>query len=546
MKLSSLVKAMATDGNCQQIKSVSFPDMLKQSDTIKSIPEENKNSGIFYGNSEYTEFYLDPDIASVHYKSQDVKPSGIFVAVPGHRADGHDFVDMAIEKGAFAIVVQKKTVKDSIIIEVENTRKALGRIAAEFYGNPSEKLVIIGITGTNGKTTTAYLIESILQTAGFKTGVIGTINCRYSGKTFPSPVTTPESLDLQKILSEMVIDGVTHVVMEVSSHAIDLFRIEGCFFDSAVFTNLTQDHLDYHKNMESYWAVKKKLFTESLAAGPKKEKAFTVINCDDERGKALSGILSTKCIKTGSDSECDIYASNSRIDTLGIKALISTPESTFSIESELVGKHNIENIMSAAGVASGLGISSEIIKKGIKSLSVIPGRLEKINNEAGISVYVDYAHTPDALKNVLLSLRPIVKGRLICVFGCGGDRDKTKRPLMGELAGDLSDFAVITSDNPRTEDPTEIINQIITGIKRNKIDRYEPTAPSLFSDKKGYVVEPDRKKAIHLGINIAKAGDVVLIAGKGHETYQLIGKDSFPFDDRLEAGFALSQIKAAS
>lgn len=513
MKLSSLAKAITIDGNYQQIKS---------------------------------DFYLDPDIGSIHYRAQDVKPSGLFVAIAGRRADGYDFIDMAIGKGASAIVVQKPVVKNSIIIEVENTRKALGRIAAKYYGNPSEKLVIIGITGTNGKTTTAYLVESILHAAGFKTGVIGTINCRYSGKTFPSPVTTPESLDLQEILSKMVIDGITHVVMEVSSHAIDLFRIESCFFDAAVFTNLTQDHLDYHENMENYWAVKKKLFTESLVTGPKKEKAFAVINCDDEKGKVLSDILSVKSITTGSDSGCTVYAIDSTINVMGIKALISTPESSFTIESDLVGKHNIENIMSAIGVASGFGISSEIIKKGIESLSVISGRLERIKNEAGISVYVDYAHTPDAIKNVLLSLRPIAKGRLICVFGCGGDRDRTKRPLMGELAAGLSDFAVITSDNPRTEDPMEIISQILTGIKQNKIHRYESTETSLLLDKKGYVVEPDRKKAIHLGINIAKAGDVVLIAGKGHETYQLIGKDSFPFDDRQEARFALSHIKTAS
>lgn len=485
----------------------------------------------------------DPDIGSIHYRAQDVKPSGLFVAICGHKADGHDYIDAAMEKGASAIVVQKKIVKNAVIIEVENTRKALGRIAAQYYGNPSEKLVIIGITGTNGKTTTAYLVESILKTAGFKTGVIGTINCRYSGKTFPSPVTTPESLDLQQILSEMLNDGITHVVMEVSSHAIDLFRIESCFFDAAVFTNLTQDHLDYHKNMESYWEVKKKLFSESLVTGPKKEKAFAVINCDDKRGKVLSGNLSAKCIKTGSDTGHTVYATNSTINARGIKTLISTPKSSFEIESDLVGKHNVENIMSAAGVAFGLGISPETIKKGIESLSVIPGRLERINSKTGISVYVDYAHTPDALKNVLLSLRPIAKKRLICVFGCGGDRDKTKRPLMGEEVARLSDIAVITSDNPRTENPMKIIEQILTGIKRSNINRYEPTEYRLLTDKKCYFVEPDREKAIHLGIKIAKAGDIILIAGKGHETYQLIGKDSFPFDDRQKASSALLQIE---
>jgi UDP-N-acetylmuramoyl-L-alanyl-D-glutamate--2,6-diaminopimelate ligase/murE/murF fusion protein len=543
LKLSYLVEAINIDGNYQQIKSVSFPNVHIHSDAIKIKSGENLYSGIFQQHPENTDYCLDPDIGSIHYKAQDVKPSGLFVAIPGHRADGHDFIDMAIDKGASAIVVQKEVAKYSIIIEVENTRKALGRIAAKFYGNPSEKLVVIGITGTNGKTTTAYLVESILKAAGFKTGVIGTINCRYSGKTFPSPVTTPESLDLQQILSEMLTDGITHVVMEVSSHAIDLSRIESCFFDAAVFTNLTQDHLDYHKDMESYWEVKKKLFTESLPTGPKKKTAFAVINCNNEKGKELSGNLSVKCIKTGYDPGCSVFASDSNINVTGIKTSISTHKSSFEIKSGLVGKHNIENIMSAVGVALGLGISSEIIKKGIESLSVIPGRLERINNKSGISVYVDYAHTPDALKNVLLSLKPITKRNLICIFGCGGDRDKTKRPLMGELVANLSDFAIVTSDNPRTEDPIKIIEQILTGIKKNKIEKYEPTGGELSIDKRGYLVEPDRKKAIHLGIKIAGIGDVVLIAGKGHETYQLIGKDSFPFDDRQEARLALLQLE---
>ena len=490
-------------------------------------------------------FSPDPDIGSIHYRAQDVRPGGLFVAIPGHKSDGHAFVDEAIARGAAAIVVQKPIKKNSVIIEVGNTRKALGSIAAKYYGNPSEKLVLIGITGTNGKTTITYLIESILKAAGFKAGVIGTINYRFSGKTFPNPVTTPESLDLQRILSEMGKGGITHVVMEVSSHAIDLFRIESCFFDAAVFTNLTRDHLDYHKDMEAYWICKKKLFTELLFSGPKNKKAFAVINCNDKKGKELSGVIKNRCITTGSYAECTVHCTDFIPGVEGIKAFISTPQGAFEVKSNLVGKHNVENILCAAGAASGFGISPEIIKRGIESVSVIPGRLERIDSDSGASVYVDYAHTPDALKNVLQSLRPMTKGRLISVFGCGGDRDRTKRPLMGEIAATLSDLAVITSDNPRTEDPVEIINQISAGISQNKIHRYEPEELTPFFNKRGYAVEPDRKKAIRLSIKTAREGDIVLIAGKGHETYQIIGKETIPFDDREEARFAVSSSNTA-
>ena len=492
------------------------------------------------------DFSPDPDIGSVHYRAQDVRPGGLFVAIQGHAADGHDFVDEAISRCASAVVVQRPMKKNSVIIEVSNTRKALGSIAAKYYDNPSEKLTLIGITGTNGKTTITYLVESILLTAGFKAGVIGTINYRYSGKTFPNPVTTPESLDLQRILSEMQNEGITHVVMEVSSHAIDLFRIESCFFDAAVFTNLTRDHLDYHKDMEAYWICKKKLFTELLFSGPKKEKAFAVINCDDKRGKELAGtLIKNRCITTGSYAGCTVYCTDFIPGVEGIKALISTPQGDFEVKSNLVGKHNVENILCAAGAASGFGISPEIIKRGVESVSVIPGRLERINSDSGVSVYVDYAHTPDALKNVLLSLRPMTKGRLISVFGCGGDRDRTKRPLMGEIAATLSDLAVITSDNPRTEDPVEIISQISAGISQNKIHHYETEELTPFFNKRGYAVEPDRKKAIYLSIKTAREGDIVLIAGKGHETYQIIGKNTIPFDDRQEAKLAVSSADQA-
>jgi UDP-N-acetylmuramoyl-L-alanyl-D-glutamate--2,6-diaminopimelate ligase len=515
---------------------------MKLSELVKAV-RETKGSGSAPV-LDNTDLPYDPEIESLHYRAQDVRPAGLFVAITGHSADGHDFIDEAIGRGASAVILQKPVAKNSIAIQVENTRKALGKAAAKFYGDPSIKLSVIGITGTNGKTTTSYLIESILSSAGHRVGVIGTINYRFSGKTYPNPVTTPESLDLQRILSEMAEDGITHVVMEVSSHALDLFRTEGCFFDAAIFTNLTHDHLDYHRDMETYWSCKKKLFTEILASGPKSEKAFAVINCDDIRGRELSETLSIKCIKTGSSSACNLYPLKSAISQEGIEAVISTPAGSFHFKSSLVGKHNIENILCAAGLAAGLAISPEITAIGIESLRVIPGRLERIDNNLKRSVYVDYAHTPDALKNVLLSLRPITEGRLICVFGCGGDRDRTKRPLMGQIAASLSDIAIITSDNPRTEDPLGIIKEITDGVKREKIVRYEPSVLTTGLNGRGYVTEPDRRRAIQLGIKVSRPGDTVLIAGKGHEDYQITGVTKNHFDDREEAKLSLSLINS--
>jgi len=379
----------------------------------------------------------DPDISSVHYRAQDVKPGGLFVAIPGLAADGHDFIDQARMRGALAIISQKpvqpdnsvtqntgqvkaKQIKKNLtIIEVDNSRKALAEISAAFFGNPSQKLNIIGITGTNGKTTTAYLIESMLSTAGLKTGVIGTINYRYMGKVFENPVTTPESLDLQKIMSEMLKEGVTHVVLEVSSHAIDLFRVENCWIDTGVFTNLTQDHLDYHGDMNSYWLCKKRMFAEYLPSGPKKERALAVINRDNPKGRELFNILPVRGISTGHSADNTIWPKNIKHDLSGIAGNISTPAGSFDFKSPLVGKHNIENILSATGVGTSLDLSLDDIKAGIENVFFIPGRLERITGNNGRFVYVDYAHTPDALGNVLTSLKAVSDKKIICVFDAG-------------------------------------------------------------------------------------------------------------------------------
>ncbi|MBU4414933.1 MAG: UDP-N-acetylmuramoyl-L-alanyl-D-glutamate--2,6-diaminopimelate ligase, partial [Proteobacteria bacterium] len=491
--------------------------------------------------------FPDYEIGSIHYRAQEVKRNGLFVAVNGFKADGHDFIDEALTRGASAIVTQKSVNKDSVIIEVENTRRVLAAISASFYGNASEKLFIIGITGTNGKTTTAYIIESILAEAGLKVGVIGTINYRYSGRVFPNPMTTPESLDLQRILAEMHENGITHVVLEVSSHAIDLHRIDCCRIDIGVFTNLSREHLDYHGDMDSYWFCKKRLFTEHLKTGPKKGRTLSVVNCDDKRGKELYDLLSEapdsmSVISTGSAADKMIWPDNIKYSLTGITGRVLTKLGTFDFRSPLAGEHNLENILSATGVGIALGLSPASIKAGIEKTGWIPGRLEFIPNKTGKFVFVDYAHTPDALEHVLSSLKSIKDnkiGRIICVFGCGGDRDRGKRPKMGEIAGRFCDLAIITSDNPRTEDPIGIISQIVEGIKQTSSKKYTLLELTNGIQEKGYVIEPDRREAIKLGITSGSPGDIILIAGKGHETYQLIKGETFPFDDRDEAREAL-------
>ncbi len=481
----------------------------------------------------------DPEIGSVHCMSTDVVPGGLFIAVPGLTADGHDYIDDALAKGASAVVVQKPVSRDITVVEVKDTRKALAELSAKFYGYPSTSMTVIGLTGTNGKTTTSFLIESILEKAGFRTGVIGTVNYRHSNKIFDNPMTTPESLDLQRILHEMATSGVTHVVLEVSSHAIDLGRVDSCWFDVCLFTNLTQDHLDYHENMSSYWACKKRLFTDHLSNSPKADTAIAVINCNNDRGQELLKTLSVKCLSVGFSDDYTIRAERIENSLSGISCTISIPEADINIRSSLVGTFNIENILCAAGAGHALGISPEIIKKGLESFQSVPGRLERISDSGNRFIFVDYAHTPDALENVMSTLKTVSDGKMISVFGCGGDRDSTKRPLMGKIAGKYSDLTVITSDNPRTEDPLKIIRQILDGTQQVSAHEYDKKELENNFNNKGYVVEPDRRKAIQLGISMSSPGDTVLIAGKGHETYQIIGEKTIPFDDRVEAKIAL-------
>jgi UDP-N-acetylmuramoyl-L-alanyl-D-glutamate--2,6-diaminopimelate ligase len=485
----------------------------------------------------------DPDILSIHYRSGDVVPGGLFVALKGQQADGHRYIEDAVSQGAAAIVLSDRPEKDVgvPVIQVENTRKALATISSKFYADPSATLTVIGITGTNGKTTTAYLIEAILQKTGTAVGVIGTVNYRYQKQEFPNPLTTPESLDLQRILAEMKSAGVTHVIMEVSSHGVALDRVWNCWFDVGVFTNLSQDHLDFHKDMENYWSCKKMFFTDCLMNGPKREKVKAVINIDHDRGRDLAGEISNimTVIPVGQEKTGMVHPVCVSLDQTGIKGVIRCPAGEAVIDSRLVGRFNLENILCAAGVSVAMDVPVDAMAQSIRSFNRVPGRLESIANHSGRHVFVDYAHTPDALENVLSTFREILSGRLICIFGCGGDRDKTKRPQMGRIAVEYADLVIITSDNPRTENPNAIIADILKGVEPFGLGRYHPSEIKNGFEGKCFVVEPDREKAIFLGIRASHEGDTILIAGKGHEPYQIIGKQVFPFDDREKAIQAL-------
>src|SRR3989304_4537454 len=423
----------------------------------------------------------------------------LFVAIPGEHVDGHSFVPRAVSAGAIAVLAEKETPAiEATQVIVPDVREAISKASDIFYGQPSKSLVTIGVTGTNGKTTTTYILESILRKAGHNPGVIGTVNYRYNGKTLPAPHTTPQAPELHKILREMKDAGVTHCVMEVSSHALEQKRAADCRFRAGVFTNLTHDHLDYHKTMEEYFRCKSILFEMLSASG-----GASVVNIDDPWGSLLAdrfaGAVSLN-LKEGAS----IYPKSASLLEGGTEAVISTPGGDLRVSSHLVGEYNLQNIMGAIGVAVSLGIGPGAVGEGIGSLERVPGRLEKLES-AGNGVfraYVDYAHTSDALQRALLALRPVTSGRLITVFGCGGNRDRLKRPKMGEIATRLSDFTIVTSDNPRDEDPLEIIKEIEAGIKGVK--KFSHAAqPS----GKGYMVVPDRMEAISKAVGLAAKGD---------------------------------------
>ncbi|PKN04903.1 MAG: UDP-N-acetylmuramoyl-L-alanyl-D-glutamate--2,6-diaminopimelate ligase [Deltaproteobacteria bacterium HGW-Deltaproteobacteria-9] len=481
------------------------------------------------------------DVSSVCYAADQCKSGSLFVAIQGLVHDGHDFIRQALDNGARFIVHQKDIhVPDGVMaIRVPDSRRALGQLAKNYFGDPSSRLTLIGITGTSGKTTVAYLLESILTAAGFSCGVLGTVNYRYNGKTIPAPNTTPESFEMQKILSEMQSSGVTHVIAEISSHALDLRRVDDCAFDLGIFTNLSPEHLDYHHDMEDYFRAKKRFFTEILPQSKKSSPRKMVINRDDPWGRRLFGEIGMSALSYGLEKGNETTVDSEEITLEGIKALISLSGRKIAVTSRLIGRFNLSNILAAAAAASALGVAPSATEAGINHMSLVPGRLERIDSTAGVHVFVDYAHKPDALKQVLQNLDKLKQKRILTVFGCGGNRDRAKRPLMGETASRYSNLTILTSDNPRKEEPLAIIGEIEAGIDRQKTVKVSPDHPELPQGMNAYMVIADRKSAITAAVNLAEAGDIVLIAGKGHEDYQIFGTKKIPFDDRIVAKQAL-------
>ena len=459
----------------------------------------------------------DLEIVGIVYDSRSAKAGTLFVAIRGEKTDGNKFVSDAISRGAIAIA-SEQTIPGALPsvfpwIQVADARKTLAITAANYFGRPAGVLKLIGVTGTNGKTTTCYLVDSILRAAGCEVGLLGTIGHRLVRETRSAANTTPESLDLQGFLADVVRAGGTHAVLEASSHALAMDRLWGCPFAVAIFTNLTRDHLDYHETFEDYFAAKRRLFEGTGGAAP----AATVINRDDEYGKQLIS-LSARTLTYGLESGADVTTRKPALSFSGIECTVETPIGKIEIQSKLVGRANVYNILAAIGAGVALHLSPEVIAAGVAQLSEVPGRFERIDLGQPFHVVVDYAHTDDALRNLLATTKSLnPEGRIITLFGCGGDRDRTKRPLMGEAAGRSSDIVVLTSDNPRSEDPLLIINDAIVGVQRTKAK---------------ILVEPDRKRAIEIALDQARAGDIVLLAGKGHETTQVLRDRTLDFDDR--------------
>lgn len=456
---------------------------------------------------------LDIEIDNIQYDSRKVGKNDLFICVKGFTVDGHKFIDMAIEKGAKAFLVQEDIQRDGVtFIKVKNTREDMAKVADNFYNHPSQRFDVIGVTGTNGKTSITTFLNEILTSADNKVGLIGTIKISDGDKEIESNSTTPESRDLQDYFDQMINNGCKYCAMEVSSHALALNRVAQTKYKVGVFTNLTPDHLDFHKDLEDYRNAKEKLFYMTTNAN--------VINIDDEGGKVIyKNIknLDTKYYTYAIDHEADFMAKDIKIEARGVSYKLVTPTYEEDIFVPVPGKFTVYNTLAVIAACYALEIPKEIVLNGLKNTGGVAGRFEAISNETGISVIVDYAHTPDALENVIKTAREFVKNRIITVFGCGGDRDTTKRPLMGNIAQKLSDICIVTSDNPRTEDPELIINDILEGLDKSK---------------ENYKVVIDRKEAIKEAIEIAQKGDVILIAGKGHENYQIIGKVKHHFDDK--------------
>ena len=485
----------------------------------------------------------NPGISGIEYDSRRIKPGDVFVAIKGESSDGNKFIDAAIAAGAVAIVTDSagETSRPGVAwAQVPHGRRALARISANFYKRPAERLAVTGITGTNGKSTTAFQLEAIFTASGRKSALVGTIEYHIAGKILPAPHTTPEALDLNRLLNQALGNGATEAVMEVSSHALAQQRVYGIPFDVAVFTNLTRDHLDYHRTMEEYFAAKQVMFEGCGTDAPR----VVVLNLDDEHGQKLVKVSKKhgSQVLTYGLAQGDFHAEKTEIMPRGTRFDLVTPSETIPLFSPLIGKVNVYNILAASAAAYARGCNGEAIAKGVAALARVPGRFERVDCKQPFTVVVDYAHTDDALRNLTALAREFVqraggKGRVITVFGCGGDRDRAKRPLMGEAAGRGSDFVILTSDNPRSEDPLAIINDAVVGLQRSGAK---------------YKTEPDRKTAIAMAIAEARPADIVLIAGKGHEKVQTSREGALPFDDvevarqlLREAGYGCEEAGAA-
>lgn len=455
----------------------------------------------------------DFEVKGISYNSKEVGNDFIFVAIKGTNQDGQRFITEAIGQGARAVVVQSRQCRavDSLqkipFIKVKDTRRALAQLAARFYGNPSSRMKVIGITGTNGKTTVSYLIEAIVKETGFNPAVIGTIDYRFKDKVFPAKNTTPPPLELQSLLADMLKEEVDYAIIEVSSHALHQNRTVGIDFHSAIFTNLTHDHLDYHKTLENYFQTKTKLFRDT--------NSYVIINIDDKYGKILRDLTPVQVITYAIENGADIKAADIKFDISHTQFRLITTKDEVIFKTRLIGRHNVYNILAAVSWALKEGMDLSIIKSAIEKFCFVPGRLERINVPLDFCIFVDYAHTEDALRNAIQTLKALSPRKIIVVFGCGGQRDKTKRPKMGYVVSELADFAIITNDNPRSEDPAEIIEDIKKGIK-----------------KQNFCIIPNREEAIRKSLSMAKSADIILVAGKGHENYQILKDEVIEFDDR--------------
>ncbi|NNU82481.1 UDP-N-acetylmuramoyl-L-alanyl-D-glutamate--2,6-diaminopimelate ligase [Geobacillus sp. BMUD] len=468
----------------------------------------------------------NPDIAALEMDSRCVTPGSLFFCLKGFTVDGHDFADEAVARGAAAIVAERPLSVDAPVVLVSDSRRAMAILADAFYGQPTHRLHLIGVTGTNGKTTTTSIIEQIARKAGKKTGLIGTVHIKIGDRSYPASNTTPESLILQRTFKQMVDEGVEFAAMEVSSHALHQGRVHGCDYDVAVFTNLTQDHLDYHGTMEEYRNAKGLLFAQLGNRYDEHRPKFAVLNHDDPVSQYYKHMTAAPVITYGINEKSDVMAEQIHMTRSGMAFRLCTPYGAAAVETKLVGLFNVYNMLAAAAACLASGLSLEAITAALADVKPVPGRFETVDEGQNFTIIVDYAHTPDSLENALKTVRQFAKRNVYVIIGCGGDRDRSKRPLMAQVAVRYADVAIFTSDNPRSEDPKQILRDMEAGIS---------------AEIGKHVTIPDREEAIRYAIRQAEEGDVVLIAGKGHETYQIIGNDVIEFDDRAVARAAVKE-----